>query len=658
MTPNARWRLPHRPGLDGVRALAVLGVLLYHGGVDWLPGGFLGVDVFFVLSGFLITSLLLREHEVTGRVNLPDFWFRRACRLLPALVPVVIFVAGYAVTLAPDVVRDRLRGDLFATVGYVANWRFVIADTSYFEQYAAPTPLLHAWSLAIEEQFYLLWPLVLLLLLRRGGGARGTRRLTSLIAGGALASALTMALIYRPGFDPSRVYYGTDTRAQALLVGAAGAVIAVRGGLWAAEPEHRMARWSATMGLTGLVGLAVLGVAARDSAPWLYRGGFVLGALAALALVAGTVGAPGSALSRILAGAPLRIVGVASYGIYLWHWPVYVVLTPDRTDLSGPALLMLRLGITALLASVSYVLVEAPIRRWQPSTPGAPWTRVVRQRALVAGLALGGLIVVATSDGLRPLPAGPEVRAAPATPLPATASQPRPSPGTTPPNATTPLKVFLLGDSVAYGLHTDAPPEPGLNITASGVTLLGCNQFPGNIAMGDHVVPLQANCSDWPRQWMESLAAVRPDVAVMMPGNGEFFDHIHDGRRVGFQTPEYEQHLTQWLTRTTEALAVTGARVAVTDLPCYAKADTGFDQTASVINDRARQEWLNGVIAKFVAQHPEVTRLELRSIVCPTGHYQEVVGGVRIYKDGVHWTPEGARFVWSWLAGQARAISG
>ncbi|MFZ1577406.1 MAG: acyltransferase, partial [Nostocoides sp.] len=362
MTPNARWRLPHRPGLDGVRALAVLGVLLYHGGVDWLPGGFLGVDVFFVLSGFLITSLLLREHEVTGRVNLPDFWFRRACRLLPALVPVVIFVAGYAVTLAPDVVRDRLRGDLFATVGYVANWRFVIADTSYFEQYAAPTPLLHAWSLAIEEQFYLLWPLVLLLLLRRGGGARGTRRLTSLIAGGALASALTMALIYRPGFDPSRVYYGTDTRAQALLVGAAGAVIAVRGGLWAAEPEHRMARWSATMGLTGLVGLAVLGVAARDSAPWLYRGGFVLGALAALALVAGTVGA-GSALSRILAGAPLRIVGVASYGIYLWHWPVYVVLTPDRTDLSGPALLMLRLGITALLASVSYVLVEAPIRR-------------------------------------------------------------------------------------------------------------------------------------------------------------------------------------------------------------------------------------------------------------------------------------------------------
>ena len=112
---------------------------------------------------------------------------------------------------------------------------------------------------------------------------------------------------------------------------------------------------------------------------------------------------------------------------------------------------------------------------------------------------------------------------------------------------------------------------------------MGCNQFPGNIAMGDHVVPLQANCSDWPRQWMESLAAVRPDVAVMMPGNGELFDHIHDGRRVGFQTPEYEQHLTQWLTRTTEALAVTGARVAVTDLPCYAKADTGFDQTASVI---------------------------------------------------------------------------
>lgn len=648
MPSTSRWALPHRPALDGVRALAVIGVLLYHGGVSWLPGGFLGVDVFFVLSGFLITSLLLAEHEATGRVGFARFWFHRARRLLPALFAVLVFVCLYAVLLAPAVVRARLRGDLIASLFYAANWRFVIERISYFEQYASPTPLLHMWSLAIEEQFYVIWPLLLVVLLRFGW--RG-RRLAVLFGALAVASAGLMAALYRPGIDPSRIYYGTDTRLQALLVGAVGAVVFTRRGWWRGAGSGRAgsgrtdsgSAWLGPVGWLGLAGIGIVYAVAHDSSAWMYRGGFLLTALASLALVLGAASPSTSPLTRVLTTRPLVTVGVASYGIYLWHWPVYVVLTPAQTGLTGWPLLAMRLAVTGLLATLSYRVIETPIRRWSPTGPRAPWTgEVIARLGAATAVVLTGIVLATGAPGTA---AGPIASPPPAQPSGAATDA-------------TPIKVYLLGDSVAFYLHSKYPPDPSLHVTVAGNTLLGCNFLGGNWVIDGEVVPQPDSCPTWSAAWHAGLEQAKPDVAVMMIGNGELFDHVLGGADLTFGTPEYAAVITQWLTATTADLGKVAPTVAITNLPCYGKPESGFDKTAPIINDVGRQEWLNKVITDFVAAHPDVHLLNLRSEVCPTGAYAATYQGAPLYEDGVHWTADGAARVWVWLAAQTRAIRG
>ncbi|AHY47834.1 Acyltransferase family [Rubrobacter radiotolerans] len=363
--------LPYSPGLDGLRALAVLAVLLYHAGVAWIPGGFLGVEVFFVISGFLITALLLAEYRKTGGVDLARFWVRRARRLLPAVFFMMACVTTYAVVFLPEEVAG-LRSDVLAAAGYVTNWYLVFANESYFEAVGRPSLLRHLWSLAVEEQFYLLWPVVLLgglALVRRGG----VLVLTLL---GVVASTALMVYLYSPEGDPSRVYYGTDTRAAGLLVGAALAFVLVPGRGFVAPNGGRSRRtggglrrrfgWTSPLfvDLAGLAGAAALvwftlSVGEYDSL--LYRGGFLLVAVATAGLIAAVVH-PHAHLGFVGAG-PLRWIGLRSYGIYLWHWPVFTVTRPDLdVSLDGPALLAARLALTFALAELSYRFVETPIR--------------------------------------------------------------------------------------------------------------------------------------------------------------------------------------------------------------------------------------------------------------------------------------------------------
>jgi peptidoglycan/LPS O-acetylase OafA/YrhL len=213
-------RLPYLPGLDGLRALAVIAVLLYHAELPWIPGGFLGVEVFFVISGYLITTLLLAEWRQRGRIDLKAFWLRRARRLLPALYLLLVVTLAYAVVFLPGEVAG-LRGDAVAALGYVTNWYLVLGHESYFEAIGRPSLLKHLWSLAVEEQFYLLWPPVLALGLGVGATRWRERRVLLGALALAAASALLMALLYRPEVDLSRVYFGSDTRAAGLLIGAA-----------------------------------------------------------------------------------------------------------------------------------------------------------------------------------------------------------------------------------------------------------------------------------------------------------------------------------------------------------------------------------------------------------------------------------------------------
>src|ERR687894_1117737 len=222
--PAGTGSLPYLPGLDGLRALAVIAVLLYHAGISWIPGGFLGVEVFFVLSGYLITALLLAEWRTKGSVDVKAFWLGRARRLLPALYLLLVVTLAYAVVFLPGEVAG-LREDVIAALGYVTNWYLVLGHESYFEAVGRPSLLKHLWSLAVEEQFYLFWPLVFWLGVSFGATRWRTRRVLMAALGGAAISVALMAVLFVPGVDPSRLYYGTDTRAGGLLVGAALALV-------------------------------------------------------------------------------------------------------------------------------------------------------------------------------------------------------------------------------------------------------------------------------------------------------------------------------------------------------------------------------------------------------------------------------------------------
>ena len=353
------------PGLDGLRAIAVIGVLLYHAGAGWLPGGFLGVDLFFVISGLLITSLLLSEARLTGHLSLRQFYLRRARRLLPALVVLLAVVAVFmAIFAAADF--GQARGDIAAALGYVSNWWYVLHHRSYFIAAGRPSPFQHLWSLAVEEQFYLIWPAVLVALVATRARLRW---ITAVALAGAIGSASLMCVLAVRGnvpfdTDSSRLYFGTDTHASALLLGAAAA--AVMTGL-ATRLERGIAfgvrALCDVVGVVALVAVCWSMHAVDYFRPGLYRGGFLAFAAVGVVVVA-TASAPGGWLGRALDVAPMRWIGERSYGLYLWHWPVFVYTRPGLDwSLHGPAALAVRLAIVGLLTEVSYRWVEVPLRR-------------------------------------------------------------------------------------------------------------------------------------------------------------------------------------------------------------------------------------------------------------------------------------------------------
>jgi peptidoglycan/LPS O-acetylase OafA/YrhL len=379
--------LPYAPGLDGIRAIAVFGVVMYHARVSWLPGGFLGVDLFFVLSGFLITSLLLAERRRSGRIDLGRFWLGRARRLLPAaLLVIAVCLVVVAVFYPGDLAT--LRGDALASVLYINNWHQILASHSYFAAFGRPSLLQHFWSLSVEEQFYLIWPLVL-----AGGLAIGRRGLVICVAiCVAIASIALMAVLYHPGADPSRVYYGTDTRVEALMIGALLAFA------WPLGQMTRPAGRGASLvldaiGLAGLVGVILAMRGWHDYDSFLYDGGFAIVALAGAALIAAAAH-PASRIALALGAAPLRWIGQRSYGIYLWHWPV-MALTRPRIDLrwSSWILVSAQVGVTLILAALSFRFVEMPIRRGEAWPAVRGWLDRARPRARLAAMG-GGVAAV------------------------------------------------------------------------------------------------------------------------------------------------------------------------------------------------------------------------------------------------------------------------
>ncbi len=421
-TPQSSTRLTHLRSLDGLRGVAVLAVILYHFSPGNAPGGFLGVDVFFVLSGFLITSLLVNEWESNQRISLRHFWVRRARRLLPALIVVLAAVGVYALVFATEANAHRMAEDGLAALGYVANWHFIASGQAYVEQFVqqVPSPLRHTWSLAIEEQFYLAWPLVVAGIAvlvarttrreRRPG--RGRKQLRHAIAATCvalgIASLALMVGLFNP-LEPNRVYYGTDTRAFLLLLGAAiGALTA--GGLQIARAAPRSVM--VVGGCIASVALTVAMATVETTDTWLYKGGYgVIAILIAAVLVAAAQ--PGlNPLRRVLESRALVGLGLISYGVYLWHWPITVWLTEARAGFGGTLLFALRAVLTLATSLASYWLIEQPIRQGRLPSLGIVSRRVVVVTALAAVAALLLFPVVAFSTVEGPPRVGPSASSA------------------------------------------------------------------------------------------------------------------------------------------------------------------------------------------------------------------------------------------------------
>jgi peptidoglycan/LPS O-acetylase OafA/YrhL len=382
MTRPSDNRLPYMPGIDAMRAIAVLAVFFYHVGAGWMPGGFLGVDVFFVISGYLITSLLLAEFRRAGHISVVKFWLRRARRLLPAVAVMIAVTLVLAALIIPGDI-DRLRGDALASLFYVNNWHLIFTHQSYFQEFGRPSLFRHLWSLSVEEQFYLLWPL----LFAAGMTLLGRKRLLWGVVAGALASTLLMVILFDPVGSTDRIFYGTDTRAVGLLIGVALAMVWHPNDLRKAASGRR-AGW--VLDAIGVVALALIlrdFLRFHDFEPGLYRGGFLLLAIFT-GLLVGVCAHPAAKLGRLLGSAPLVWLGLRSYSFYLWHWPILMLTRPHiDVPLSGPFLVVLQLGATLLLADLSYRYVEQPFRHRRDSAAAPRWLGVGRPALAAAVIA-------------------------------------------------------------------------------------------------------------------------------------------------------------------------------------------------------------------------------------------------------------------------------
>jgi peptidoglycan/LPS O-acetylase OafA/YrhL len=626
--------LGHVRALDGVRALAVSGVVLYHGGVSVLRGGFLGVDVFFVLSGFLITSLLVTEFERRGRLSLARFYERRARRLLPALVLLIGLVAAYASVGVPHGSIPSLPGQIVGTMAYVGNWTLISGHATYFTLGLPPSPLQHTWSLAIEEQFYLVWP-ALLLGLWRLTKRRGT--LATVCCAGAAACAAVTAAQYLSNASVDTLYFATQTHAVTMLLGAALSFLLLtrvgEGGdasFRAASPRRQPL--ANALGAAAWLGVIATFLVVSGTGATLYVGGYLgFGVLVAVALAA-TLTAPDGWSARALSLGPIVFLGQISYGVYLFHFPLFLWIDESATGLSGVALLVVRLVATLLVATLSFYVVERPIRE----------RRFLRgARGLAAGAVTYGAaaaVAFSVTTAAASVPFADRIARwnfVPTAPAGTTAT------------------YLIVGDSMAqtlgFGLNNLYTTAAHVFITVDGEAK-GCSLVGGTMRVKDFLVPTTGRCGTsgakgWPTRWPQLVRRVQPR-AVMVLFRLDTVDHRLSGRWVHVGDPGFDCVLSSRLVRAAAALSATGRPVIFLTSPYFSTGEqangSGWpEDTPSRVDD------YNALLARVAAQFPGVVHVvDLNRIVSPGGHYARTIGSTVVrWVDGVHFTYAGDAYV-------------
>jgi peptidoglycan/LPS O-acetylase OafA/YrhL len=623
MESEHRGRWAHRPGLDGLRGLAVVAVVAYH--LGYLHGGFLGVDVFLVLSGYLITGLAIGEVGDTGGLSLRAFWGRRVRRLVPALLVVVLVVT--LVALAIGWPRDQLRAlgwDGVATLTWWANWRQV-QGPSYWA--SGENLFRHAWSLSIEEQFYLVWPVIVV---AAAAVARRTRRSVVPILGGialtgAVASATWQVVLSHrlADADLSRVYLGTDARAVAPLLGCALACLLAgrRPAALAAGVTGRVVG-----AVAGLV-LLVLVVGAEVASPALYRNAIlVVASVASAAVVARTSALPEgdrSILGWATTTRTTRYLGLRSYAIYLWSWPIQVLVSFRWPDLSKAVVALITIALSLSLAEVSFRVLEDPIRRRRG------WASRARfRRPAWGGVALGAAgVLIAAFVLAAPPPLHQQMDTAEAAtealrPVETTTTLPGPT-TTVAPGKPEPLKVLVTGDSVAWtvGYYKPTNPFPDGIAAIESRAIIGCGLlsaeewgYPQGGNEGPFTRPGEGFCVNGPDADALGLAG-KPDVVLTLPGSWEWSRaEAPSGHVVPAQSPEMAEVLTRRLLRRIETANAAGARFAIVAFSCPGQRAAGVRKDPDFIH------WINGVLADVVgtaqADGADVQFIEPTAKVC------------------------------------------
>lgn len=707
--------LGYQPGLDGMRAISVLAVMAYHAGFGWMRGGFFGVEVFFVVSGYLITVLLIEERQRSGRNDLRHFWVRRWRRLLPALFVMLLVISVWALLAGSPEQQSQMRRDLPWGIGYLANWGQIFSRVAYFS--GTPTLLRHLWSLAIEEQWYLVWPVVFVALRRRGGSADHQRARWL-----ATASATMMVFtavcyltrwptrLFNPfagrmmAVDPINVLYlSTLTRSSGLL---AGAALAFGWRPWARRRQLAVDRRilegvAAGAGFVVLVGFVVGDLTAGST----YLGLLPAVTVASTLAVASVVHPRAVVTRRVLSWRPLVVIGQRSYGLYLWSWPISRIVDAYHGSVARFVLAMV---ITVPVNEAAYRLVETPMRRgllgrlWQRWRERDPLSRP----AAVATAAIGALVVISVvafarvptvydaaldrgadvefeapgiRDGGRPLvtqpgapsgtgPSAPGTTGSEASGVPTSGVASGDPTGDSPDSTATPTtasaaiaplprRVVVVGDSTAHSLVINTPRGIASTMVITDGSLDGCSVYTDGAAISarGNFRRSFSGCAQFASRWADAARRSQAQVALVSIGAWDVFDEVVDGATIRFGSAESDRRFDAGVQAGIDAIVATGARVALLEVPCMRPVDVDGAGVPALPErgDDARVAHVNELLRAIAARQPGTTTF----IPGPAEYCSEPIASDRGYRwDGVHAYKPGAKLTFETISERVISI--
>ncbi len=648
----------HQPALDGLRGVSVIAVILYHGGFAWMSGGFYGVEVFFVVSGFLITSLLLEERASTGRTDLGRFWLRRARRLLPALFTMVVAVALWAALFGTDEQQSQLKRDLPWSILYVGNWGQIFGAVAYYSP-ADPPLLRHLWSLAVEEQWYIVWPIVFAAI----SAARWKPATSAKVCGGLfLLGWLWMAWLTRDGLAEAVVFAGqqvdrtnfvylsTITRAGGLLLGAAAAFV------WrpwrqvspqAARPLPLLEGAGGAAVAALLIAFSVAHLAEVATFRWVLPVVSIASCVAVCVVVH-----PGAPAMRALAGRPAIVaVGTRSYGLYLWHWPILVFLDARSGSVGRFTIAMV---LSVAVSEACYRYVETPVRRGWIGAHVRMWRAngyrdlpAMRQRITV--LSAGGAVLVlgltafyAQVDTFDRAEGGQDAEFVLSTTPPPAAV------GTTAPVTVAadalPVRLVVVGDSQAHALVTNRPSGIGSTFTVTDGSVDGCGVLDSGRLLTTRTDVKERTfegCVGWEKKWAKSATAADAQIALVVLGAWDVFDIAEPAGVTQFGSDAWDQRFLGNLQQGIDTLAATGARVALLEVACMRPIDVD-GAAVPALPERGRDDRVAHVtelLRQAAAANPDTTTFVAGPTEwCNDPAISEDLGyrwdGVHVYKPG------------------------